>query len=157
MSDGKQREKSVLTVKEKFRLKEKIRLFETWMKGEYCLIHLDSRRKGVDVPLNLKSNSALTLKFSYNFQGDINYDHEGISGDLKFSGEYYHCIIPWTAIWGITSSDEKSKAWIDDMPREVLIKIAKERIKGVAGKLLRRKKDTNKQQDDTKPKLKRIK
>ena len=98
-------------------------VFELWMEGDHVLVHLDATRENVIVPSNLKSNSALTLKLSHLFQGRTTCSEEGVNTYLKFSGDYFECIIPWDAIFGITSESGEQKIWPASMQTTVLKKI----------------------------------
>lgn len=109
---------------------EKIKLFEQWMQGDHVLIYLDSCQEAVIVPQYLKDNKALTLKLSYLFQGETAHNDREISTYLKFSGNYFQCIIPWTAVWGLRSSDGESQVWPDQLPLEVLKDLIVQQIEG---------------------------
>ena len=112
--------------------------FEDWMNGDHVLIHLDSRREGVEVPVSLRENPSLTLKLSYNFAGQTSVDEKGIAAYLKFAGTYEKCVVPWEAIWGMTASSNQNAFWPEDLPKELVVVFAKEKIKEIAGKLLGR-------------------
>lgn len=116
-------------------------IFETYMKGDHALLHLDARREGVKVPTKLSTEYALALKLSYLFQGEINFDQRGITAFLKFDGDYEECIIPWSAIWGIASSTGESSVWPEDMPKELILEFAKRKLSELGQKVFGKKKD----------------
>ncbi|MFN8390969.1 MAG: hypothetical protein U0136_11830 [Bdellovibrionota bacterium] len=118
--------------------KQKIECFESWMKGDHVLVHLDSRKPGVQVPPHLKDNPSLTLKLSYGFQGETTHDAEQISVYLKFAGQYQLCLLPWAAIWGLTNADSENKVWPADLPKELLKDLALSKLKEIGGKIFSR-------------------
>lgn len=98
---------------------EKIALFAEWMKGDHVFVHLDARRDGVSVPPHLAMNENLKLKLSYHFQGETTHDDAAISVYLKFNGKYEQCILPWSAIWGLSNSDGETCLWTENLPPEL--------------------------------------
>lgn len=101
--------------------KSKIKCFEEWMAGDHALVHIDSSRESVIVPSHLKNNPALTLKLSYLFNGKTTFNENDISAHLKFSGNYFECIIPWDTLWGMSSENGEQKIWKDSFPLEKVI------------------------------------
>lgn len=122
------------------RKKQKQKCFEEWMRGEHLLLHLDSRAEGVEVPGYLANNPALTLKLSYLFQGKTEHDDEGITAYLRFSGDYFKCAVPWDAVWGMTGSSGENQIWNEDLPREVVLQLARAKFSELTGKLFTRRK-----------------
>lgn len=146
------------------RKKQKLKCFEEWMQDDHVLVHLDSRKPGVQVPDYLKNNAGLTLKLSYLFQGKTEYNETGVTAYLRFSGDYFGCVLPWEAIWGLTASDGKNRVWTDDLPREVMIEAARAKFSEFTEKLFSRKKKPEEKEDQAAeatgkktPPLKRIK
>ena len=119
--------------------KDKLARFQEFMKGDHALVHLDSTANDVEVPDHLKGNSSLTLKLSYLFQGETTTDEQGVVTYLKFSGNYFRCFLPWTAIWGLTGSDQKQLIWVEDLPPDLLVELAKEQVRSFASKVFGRK------------------
>jgi len=117
---------------------EKTSKFDEWMLGDHALVHLDSRRAGVEVPDNLKNNPSLTLKLSYLFSGETTHDESGITTYLKFGGNYSKCVLPWSAVWGMTSAEGKQMVWPKDMPNELLIAFAKQQLTSFGRKIFRK-------------------
>lgn len=97
-------------------LKKKKETLERLLQGEHVLVHLDSSDDGVIVPAHLKGNIALTLKLSHFFQGAIVIDDTAVKANLVFSGNYFECLIPWHAIWGMTSENQECFLWMDGFP-----------------------------------------
>ncbi len=130
----------------------KKKYFESILGGDHVLLHLDSNKEGVAVPQNLTNNYALTLKISSLFEGEMNYDDESIVVYLKFSGEYFRCELPWTSIWGMTDENSEQKIWQKELPKELIVQMAKQKIQDIKNKFLKKKKN-----EKPKPTLKRIK
>lgn len=151
-----------------FKNKQKEKLLDEWLQElDHVLIHLDSRKDGVIVPENFQNNPTLTFKLSYNFQGQLSLEEDCINAYLKFSGEYSNCVIPWESLWGITGSDERNKIWSEDVPKELLLQMAKQKLGEIKNKLFGKKKGDEEQTIDPdgdgggsrkrKPSLKRVK
>ncbi|MBP9837524.1 MAG: hypothetical protein KBC84_02310 [Proteobacteria bacterium] len=102
------------------KIKEKIKVYQEWIKGDHILVHIDSSRDEVIVPQHLKGNKSLTLKLSYLFQGETKHNEQEISSFLRFRGQYFECILPWVAIWGITDENGETQIWPDELPIDVL-------------------------------------
>lgn len=116
-------------------------------------MHLDARKEGVEVPSYLADNSALTLKISYLFQGETTHDEKEITTYLRFGGDYCKCVIPWDAIWGITASSQENQIWPEDLPREVVVQLARDKVATFTKKMFSRfgKKDSEEQDAPTAP------
>lgn len=147
-----------------FKNKQKEKLLDEWLRElDHVLLHLDSRRDGVLVPESYANNPTLTLKISYNFQGQITLSDEKVIAFLKFSGTYFECHLPWAAIWGLTGSDERNKIWSEDVPKELLVQMAKQKLGELKSRLFGKKKTgedsptLDRQKDKRKSLLKRIK
>ena len=150
---------------------EKKKTFDEWMKDDHVLIQLDARQESVAVPENLKADAALTLKLSYLFQGRTLVDEKKITSYLLFGDQYFECIVPWTSIWGIRSCSGEQKVWSEEIPKEIITKMAREKLADIGKRIFGSKKD-EKTEDETdskssqstespgdkpKPHLKRIK
>ncbi len=122
------------------RTEEKRKFFNEGMEFDHVLVQLDSRSEGVDVPAHLSQDPALTLKLSHLFQGETTEDEKAITSYLSFSGSYYCCYLPWTAIWGMTSSEGENRVWAEDLPREVMVRVAREKISELGRRFIGRKK-----------------
>ena len=120
------------------RSKEKRLCFEEWMKGDHVLVHVNTRLQGVEVPLAHQGNPALTLKLSYHFRGETTHNNLLIESYLKFDGQYQKCLLPWESIWGMTSSESENRIWPQDVPKELYVQMAKDRLAEAGKKLFRR-------------------
>ncbi|MDR2337543.1 MAG: hypothetical protein LBE20_02710 [Deltaproteobacteria bacterium] len=103
-----------------FHIQQKMKALAEALKDDHVFVHFDSRRAGVNLPAHLLGIPMVTLKLSLRFNGAINYDTEGIVASLKFGTEYYECIVPWVAVWGITLASGEKKLWREDIPQEIL-------------------------------------
>ena len=117
------------------RSKQKIKFYEEAMKEDHVLLHLDARKPGVTVPSHLAQNYSLTLKLSYLFQGKTEHNDDEVSSYLKFGDNYFHCIVPWKAIWGITPNKKQNRIWPEDLPKELIIEFTKAKFKELGTKL----------------------
>lgn len=124
--------------KDSSKQRSKPKVFEEWMEGDHVLVQLDARHEGVSVPSHLADNAALTLKLSYRFQGSTTADEKGIVSYLRFAGDYAECVIPWDAIWGMTSAEKQTEVWTEDVPKEVLLQIACSKISDFGKKLFQK-------------------
>ena len=86
-----------------------------------AMLHLDARRPGVSVPAQYAQNPDLRLNLSYRYQiHDLEIGDDGVQATLSFGGRPFHCVVPWEAIYGIsshTAGDELK--WPEDMPAEL--------------------------------------
>lgn len=127
--------------KEELRTKEKEKKFNEWFANDHVLIHLDSRKPGVQLPDHLLNNPSVTLKLSALFQGKTTITRDSVTSFLRFSGVYSECIVPWTAIWGMTAASGENIIWQEDLSPELLLQMAASKIKDFGGKLLGKKKE----------------
>ena len=100
--------------------KEKYDAVNRFLEGEYVLVHVDPRQPGVDLPPFLMAGPSVTLKLSRLFRGAMAVEKENISAELLFSGRYFTCTFPFTALWGITNERGENLIWPDSTPQEVL-------------------------------------
>lgn len=112
-------------------------VFEEYMAGDHALVHIDSRTIGVSLPSHLMGQHSVTLKLSYHFNGATEHNEGGINVFLKFSGNYFECVLPWESIWGMTDEKGVRFIWADDLPKEVLLEATKSRIAEIGKKLLK--------------------
>src|SRR3954469_17227743 len=100
---------------------KKERLLQALDQG-MVMIHLDARRPGVLVPVNLRGEAHLRLNLSYKFEPpDLSVGDWGVSSTLSFSGSRFTVAVPWSALFAITSQTTK-EFWMypDDMPEELI-------------------------------------
>lgn len=87
---------------------------------DYVLVHLDPRNKDLFVPEHLTRDSSVTLKLSRYFRGKLEINEDVICAELLFGGEYFNCVIPFSAVWGCTSETGENIIWPESTPEEVL-------------------------------------
>lgn len=101
------------------RSEEKRALLEEFLKADYAFIHVCPRVQGVVLPLDVMQSPMVTLKVSYNFAGQMTLDDELVNAELRFGERVFTCKIPWEAIWGISSLEDKRLIWPEDVPPEL--------------------------------------
>jgi stringent starvation protein B len=88
------------------------------------LVHVDARREDVAVPTRFRGDPKLVLRFGYGLSPaivDLAVDEHGISGTLTFSGQPFHCELPWTAVYAaVVEGAQKGMVWPEDIPDVVL-------------------------------------
>src|SRR4051812_42821950 len=100
---------------------KKERLLQALDQG-MVMVHLDARRPGVLVPVNLRGEAHLRLNLSYKFDPpDLSVGEWGVRSSLSFSGSRFTVAVPWSALFAITSHATK-EFWMypDDMPEELI-------------------------------------
>ena len=87
-----------------------------------AMVHLDARRPGVSVPAQHARDAHLRLNLSYHYGiHDFDVSDQRIQATLSFGGRPFRCILPWTAIFGITSSaTHDGQVWPEDIPADVV-------------------------------------
>ena len=87
-----------------------------------AMLHLDARRPGVSVPPQYAQDPHLRLNLSHRFQiDDLEIDEARVQATLSFGGRPFQCIVPWAAIFGITSqATGDGQVWPEDLPVEVV-------------------------------------
>jgi len=85
------------------------------------MVHLDTRRDGVDVPEQHRGHPALALNFSRAFRLDVfEVGPFEVVASLSFQGEVYRCVVPYGAIFSMTSKvDGQSRIFSDALPPEL--------------------------------------
>lgn len=99
---------------------EKRQTIDRLLSGDHVLVHLDPSQEQVVLPNHLMSDSSVTLKLSYLFNGMTVLEENSIEAELRFSGQYFSCVMPYNAIWGVTDEHGKSTIWPSSAPKEVL-------------------------------------
>jgi stringent starvation protein B len=86
-----------------------------------AMIHLDARFSGVAVPAQFAQDPHLRLNLSYRYQlHDLDIGEERVRATLSFGGRPFHCVVPWKAVFAITSqASGEGQVWPEDMPAEV--------------------------------------
>ncbi|RMG43886.1 MAG: hypothetical protein D6719_02835 [Candidatus Dadabacteria bacterium] len=106
--------------------REKKEAINRFLNDEYVLVHLDPSVPGTAIPPHLMHNSSVTLKLSRFFRGAMEVKDNEIHADLLFDNEYFNCIIPFSAIWGLTAFDGSNMIWPEATPKDVLKNLLKE-------------------------------
>jgi stringent starvation protein B len=85
-------------------------------------VHLDPRREGVAVPSWFKNQPELVLQVGLNMAvpiRDLEVDDDGVFCTLSFSRSPFYCRLPWHAIFGLLSDeDRRGVVWASDAPPE---------------------------------------
>lgn len=67
---------------------------------------------GVIVPAHLRRNGQVVLNFSWRYNlADFTFDGEQASASLSFGGVPSRCVVPWSAVWGI-SDDPRTESYL---------------------------------------------
>ena len=87
-----------------------------------AMVHLDARRTGVSVPAQHADDPHLRLNLSYRYGiPDLIVDDEKVQATLSFRGRPFQCVMPWNAVFGITSQTTgEGQVWPEDLPGEVM-------------------------------------
>lgn len=91
-----------------------------------AMVHLDARRPGVVVPRQFEGEAHLRLNLSYRYSiPDLIIDEKHVQATLSFGGRPFQCQMPWSAVFGITSSASgDGQVWPEDLPTEVMQTLA---------------------------------
>ena len=90
-----------------------------------AMVHLDARRAGVTVPPQFAADAHLRLNLSYRYAiPDFDVSDERIRATLSFGGRPFQCVLPWDAVFGITSHSGDGQVWPEDLPVEVMQSMA---------------------------------
>ena len=90
-------------------------------------VYLDARKAGVVLPAHLRAEPQLRLDYSYGFHppiADLVIDDQGIGATLSFNQRVQPTFIPWPAVYLIADYDGNGAVWQDDIPGEVLERVA---------------------------------
>jgi stringent starvation protein B len=97
-------------------------VMETLLEAGAVLVHVDSRREGVKVPVEHAGQPKLVLRFGHALTPpipDLSVDDEGVRGTLTFRGRPFACELPWSAIYALVGDDGRGLIWPEDVPAEV--------------------------------------
>jgi len=92
--------------------------------AEGCLLHLDARREGVVVPDHLKGEAHLVLQYGNDLPipiPDLQIDENGVSATLSFARTPWSTVIPWSAVYVVTSPDGRGVLYQEDVPGDVSV------------------------------------
>jgi stringent starvation protein B len=100
---------------------QKCRVFEQLIEMGPVLVHLDPRRNTI-VPDPYASRAMLTLRFGRNLSPPVigmGWDDEDLGATLTFGGEQHIVVVPWEAMFALTSeATGQTATWIADVPEE---------------------------------------
>ncbi len=101
---------------------EKKNHLERMLQHGTVMIYLDTRRSEVDVPTIHRNQIQLALNLSYNFRiPDFKITDTLIEVSLTFPDGKYFCILPFTAIYGMTSRfTGETVVFPEDVPAELM-------------------------------------
>jgi stringent starvation protein B len=105
----------------RLRAQQKRKLFETLLEAGVAALHLDPRAAGVAVPGHLTDQPVLVLNFSFRYGvKDFRFDDKGVEASLSFSRQPFYCVVPWSAVFAVTSDDRtQGSVWQEDLPEEL--------------------------------------
>ncbi len=90
---------------------DKFQSIQKFLYDEYLLLHVDPNTEGVVLPADLMNSPTITLKLSKLFRGKLIVEKTLIEAELLFGEEYFTCMVPLNAIWGITSIKGQTLTW----------------------------------------------
>ncbi len=100
-----------------------------WLPDGLVRVHIDATREGVVVPREFRKKENLILEWGFNLPKqivDMKIDQEAISGTLSFSDGFVFCIVPWHAVFAVTSpSLGEAKVWLNDASPKIQRQILK--------------------------------
>lgn len=91
-----------------------------FLEDEYALVHVNTAYAGVSLPPHLAQQPTVTLKISRLFRGRLTVDEAGFTAELLFNQSYFTCVVPFGAMWGMTSLKGQNVVWPEDVPAGVL-------------------------------------
>jgi stringent starvation protein B len=85
------------------------------------LVHLDARCAGVEVPSKYSTDPELRLNLSYRFASrDLTVGADEVSCTLSFGGLPFRCVLPYGAIYAVTSHvTGEALVWPEDLPMDL--------------------------------------
>lgn len=99
--------------------KEKYQTLAGLLEDEYALVHLNPIAEELLIPEEFYKDPSVTLKLSYHFSGSMYLHDDRVVAQLRFANVPFECVIPFSAIWGMTSSTGKNMVWPEAAPAEV--------------------------------------
>ncbi len=101
---------------------EKQKTLLMYLERGIVMLHLDARRPGVSVPPQLAQDPHLRINLSLRYGiPDLVIDDTHVQATLSFGGRPFQCQLPWSAVFGLTSTvTGASQVWAEDLPTEVV-------------------------------------
>jgi stringent starvation protein B len=87
-------------------------------------LHLDARRPGVVVPVNLKREAHLVLQYGHDLPipiPDLEVDDYGVRATLSFSRTAHVTVVPWSAVYVVACDDGRGVLYTEDVPNDVAV------------------------------------
>jgi len=102
------------------RAPEKKQILLAFLKRGVAMVHLDARQPEVSVPEQFRTDAHLRLNLSYRYGiPDFEVGDESVTATLSFGGHPFHCVLPWNAVFAVTSSGTgEGQVWPEDLPTE---------------------------------------
>lgn len=103
------------------RVPAKKQVLLSYLQRGVAMVHVDARQPGVVVPPQYADEAHLRLNLSYRYSiADMEIGEDQVAATLSFGGRPFHCVLPWQAIFGITSqASGDGQVWPEDLPVEV--------------------------------------
>lgn len=98
------------------------------LKKTKVYVTLDTRRSGVEVPEEFKGRAMLTLLLGNDLAvpiPDLDVGEKGITATLSFGREPFRCVIPWDAIYALSSDGNVGILFHQSKPDDVNIGASK--------------------------------
>ena len=99
--------------------RQKSRSLEKFLCEEFVLVHINPQHAEVVLPDYLRTQSTVTLKLSHHFRGQLTINREQVMAELSFKGSLTRCVIPFDAIWAMTSLKGEKLFWPEAAHEEV--------------------------------------
>ena len=90
---------------------EKKEAINTFLEGDHVLLHINPAITGLALPDYLMKEQTVTLRISRHYQGSLDIGEGQITAELRFSGVYNTCTIPYGSLWGCTSDKGEFLLW----------------------------------------------
>ena len=92
------------------------------------MVHLDARKEGVVVPRHFVGQQDLRLNLSYRFGGaQMEISDESVEATLTFGGAPFRVIIPFSAMYALTSHvTGAGLVFPESLPEDILAALRKE-------------------------------
>ena len=89
----------------------------------FAFLQVDGRRDGVELPAHLLKNTLVVLQLGLDVLipiPDLVIDENGVAATLSFQRTPFHCVIPWSAIFGISDGEHRGTLFPEDIPPDFL-------------------------------------
>lgn len=96
---------------------EKLKTLNRYLLDEYVLVHINPKAPEVILPDNLLAQPTVTLKLSRLFRGNMQIKTDKVEAELLFGQNYFDCIIPFNAMWGLTTFKGENIIWGQSAPQ----------------------------------------